>query len=187
MKFVTIDNGYFKDYLGTCGMDVEIVSGIPSKVFNEVLDRSTGLVCFVHADVTCRGLEQSILDTIDKHGFDGAMGVVGAGTKWGNLKESFISPTCDSCCLVVDADQGVRFDERFDGYHLYVEDYCVQVGGARIMLINAREGFGAKTLVGDRWFIHHSKTLNKLGASWGDYVKYKQLLYSKWGRVIPTT
>jgi len=186
MKFVTIDNGYYDDFLGTC-LTAERVAGMPVKAFNEVLERESGLVCFVHSDVTCKGLEESILDTIGKYGFDGAMGVVGAGSKWGSLDHSFMSPTCDSCCLVVDASRPERFDERFDGYHLYVEDYCVQVGGARIMLINANEGWGVKHLVGDRWFLHHSQTLRRKGHSWGDYNDYKLKLYQKWGRVIPTT
>ena len=189
IKFVTIDTCY-EDYLGLCGMDVVrlVPQSPPAVLYNQILDQSDGLVCFVHSDVTCRGLKESIIETIDLFGFDGAMGVVGAGSRWGSLGIDLVSQTCDSCCIVVDASRPERFDSKtFDGFHLYVEDYCMQVGGARIIRINGYEGWGEKFIDGNRWFIHHSQTLHKLGCAWGDYLKYKTILFKKWGKTVHTT
>lgn len=186
IRFVTIDNGYYDQFLGTCGLDVDVFpSQPPAKLYNSILDETEGYVGIIHSDVTCNGLVESIEETISTHGFHGAIGVVGAGSVWGRVNKYHFSPTCDSCFILVDADSSVRFDDKtFDGYHLFVEDYCVQVGGAGIMMINGYEG-GVHD--DPRYFAHHSQTLRKMGCAWGDYGEYKKRLFKKWGRLIRTT
>lgn len=189
MIFVTIDTNY-DDYLGHSDLPVNILqpNAPPATLYNEVLDSSSGLVVFVHSDVTCCGLKEAVQRTVDMYGFNGALGVVGAGTKWARKGQYITAPTCDSCLIVVDADRPERFDDKnFDGYHLYVEDYCCQVGGATLIDIDGYEGRGQLKLDGCDWFIHHSHTLRQKGCAWGDYGKYKQILNKKWGRVIHTT
>ena len=186
LKFATIDNGVYDQYLGQCDLEVEVLAPIlaPATLYNQVLDRSSGLVGFIHSDVTCAGLREAIELTP----FKGAMGVVGAGTKWGKMGTHFRSPTCDSCFILVDADRKERFDDKtFDGFHLYVEDYCVQVGGCTIMDINCYLGMGELFKTDERYIIHHTVTLKKLGCAWGDYNDYKMKLFKKWGRIISTT
>jgi len=169
-------------------MEVEILypNEPPARLYNKILNRNEGLVCFIHADTTCGGLEEAINDTIKKFGFHGSLGVVGAGSVWAHSKIDLVSPTCDSCLIVVDADREERFDEEFDGYHLYVEDYCMQVGGARLIQIDAREGTGQLFYDG-RYFVHHSQTLRRRGCAWGDYGKYKLKLNKKWKKIVSTT
>ena len=185
MKFVTVDNGVYKDYLGKCNLEVEVLKPVlpPATLYNQILDRSSGLVGFIHSDVTCEGLRESIEMTP----FNKAMGVVGNGSKWGKVGTHFACATCDSCFILVDADRPERFDDKtFDGYHLYVEDYCVQVGGVTIMDINGYER-GALFRDEPRYFVHHSYTLRQRGCMWGDYRDYKAKLFKKWGKIIATT
>jgi hypothetical protein len=186
MRTYTIDTVYDL-YLGKS--DLEVIrlkpGSSPAAIYNEVLDSETGLIGFIHSDVTCCGLEQAILRTIATHGFDGAMGVVGNGSRWAIKGDSFMASTCDSCFILVDADRPERFDDiNFDGFHLYVEDYCCQVGGVRIIDIN---GYEQREPEGCDYFTHWSHTLRQQGCSWGDYGKYKQILNKKWNRAVPTT
>jgi len=186
MKFYTIDTQY-DDYLGNS--DIEVIRIIPclppATLYNQVLDKESGLIGFIHSDVNCCGLEEAIKMTIYHHGFNGALGVVGNGSAWARKGKSFLAETCDSCFIMVDADRPERFDDKtFDGFHLYVEDYCCQVGGVRIIDI---DGYEQRVPEGCDYFTHWSHTLNKLGCQWGDYRKYKDKLNKKWGRPVPTT
>lgn len=190
MIIASVDNGVFDDYLGGCGLDVlRLPAGSPAKTYNEVLRENNGWICFVHADVTCKGLVEAIVDTIDARP-DHVIGAVGNGSRWSLRNKLFDVTTCDSCCIVVNTEWGIYFDEvTFDGFHLYVEDFCVQAREKGIkcttMYLDGFEGY--RRFDTDRWFVHHSKSLNKYGCAWGDYVEYKDKLNKKWGRVIPTT
>ena len=185
MTIFTIDTVYDK-YLAKSGLRVVRLDPIkpPSVLYNEILNSISGLVGFIHSDVTCCGLEEAVERTVDEYGFNGALGVVGNGSQWARKGKSFLASTCDSCFIVVDADRPERFDENFDGYHLYVEDYCCQVGGVRIIDI---DGYEQSEPEGCDYFTHWSYTLNQRGCNWGDYNKYKQILNKKWGKVVPTT
>lgn len=192
-RIVTIDNGTFKDYLGLCNLDVEVFPSqkSPAKLYNKILDDSSGVVCIIHSDVTCSNLLEAVDKTIDEYGINIPLGVVGARprfTTWAKKNKSFLLDTCDSCCIVLDSNKEIRFDEEvFDSYHLFVEDICVQYGGCRTLLLDAYEGEGVKMLEDEFWFIHHSKTVNQLGFSWGTYSQYKDKMFDKWGRFICTT
>ena len=189
MKFFTIDTNYDK-YLIHSDLDVVRIQPTkpPATLYNEVIERESGLIAFIHSDVTCCGLHESIQRTIDLYGFLGAMGVVGNGSVWARKGQHITKTTCDPCLVIIDADSPVRFDDKtFDGFHLYVEDYCCQVGGVTLIDIDGYEGSGRLTMDGCDWFIHHSHTLRQKGCAWGDYSRYKQLLNKKWGKIVPTT
>lgn len=194
MRIVAIDNGTFDTYLGKSdlsGFDVIRLKpdASPATLYNEQLDSYHGWICFVHSDVSCNGLRDAIEDAIDHD--DMIYGAVGAnnGIKWSRSDKLFDLVTCDSCCIVVNTEWGLRFDDKtFDEYHLYVEDFCLQardIGiGCSTMYLDAFEG--SATFNVDRYFIHHSHTLNKLGCSWGSYAKYKSKLLDKWKDVQTT-
>jgi len=186
MKFYTIDTVYD---LYLAGSDLEVIrlepTNSPAKLYNEILDSESGLIGFIHSDVTTCGLPEAIERTIEVYGFHGAMGVVGNGSRWARKGKSFLAETCDSCFILVDADRPERFDEvTFDSFHLYVEDYCCQVGGVRIIDI---DGYEQREPDRCDFFTHWSHTLRQKGCNWGDYSKYKKRLNQKWGRPVHTT
>ena len=187
MKLVTIDNGYYKDFLGSCGLDVEVLkpTASPAVLYNKILDRESGWVGFIHSDVTCHGLVEAFYDTLEKHPAK-AYGIVGPGPRWARRFRSYPVQTCDSCFIALHSDT-LRFDsDTFDNFHLYVEDMALQQGDVRTLLIDGFEGFGKLKLDYNGWFIHHSKTLHKLGTGWGDYWSYRKKLTDKWGNVRTT-
>jgi hypothetical protein len=190
--FATVDNGVYDLYLGKASLDPIIkVSPVgdfsPAKFYNSVLDSATErYVCFVHSDVSCNGLKEAIIETIRlKPGY--LYGVVGSlnGVHWSRKDKLFNLLTCDSCCIVVDREMGLRFDEEnFDEYHLYVEALGMEANskGIKMTTIALDAFYAFKTFETDRYFIHHSHTLNELGCSWGNYPKYKARLLAKWKR-----
>ena len=186
LLFATIDNGCYAEYLGQCGLDVMVLKpgDPPATTYNRILDAAKErYVCFIHADVTCRGLPEAIEQTIaERPGY--CLGAVGVnnGYLWSRTARLFDLITVDSCCLVVDKAARLRFDDKtFDGFHLYVEDYCMRAGRVSTIYIDAFDGLLAppKT-VGNSFLIHHSFTYRKLGPMWGDYIKYRALLETKY-------
>jgi hypothetical protein len=195
IDFFAIDNGVFYDLLGRCDLDVTAYPSCesPAKAYNEFIRHSQAqYICFVHADVTCQGLEEAIERTIKAHPDFGALGAVGSnkGTIWGrkgNIQEVI---TVDSCCIVINTEHRLYFDEKtFDSYHLYVEDMCMQTRSLGLknytIDINAyeyREGLKPEP----PYFCHHSVTWHQLGANWGSYNFYKKRLVQKWPDVETT-
>jgi len=204
LAFSTIDNGCYSQYLGKCGLDVIIEKPGPSPatIYNRILDETKErYVCFIHSDVTCSGLERAIEHTIaERPGYLlGAVGVDGPFSyKWSRHHDSpYDIITADSCCIVVDKEMGLRFDDKtFDGLHLYVEDICMQAGKVSTMRIDAFDelliggGFVfesfALSISKIDFFIHHSYTLRQRGARWGDYCMYLERLQTKWPGVVTT-
>ena len=196
IALATIDNGCYADYLGKSGLDVIIKppSASPAAIYNQILDETKQrYVCFIHSDVTCNGLLQAIRKTIEASpGY--VLGVVGVdkeGYIWSNAYGLRDIITCDSCCVVIDKEMGLRFDDKlFDGLHLYVEDICMQAGKVTTMFIDAFDGLHVPPNIHLSGmfnnFIHHSYTYRKLGPMWGDYRKYKALLEAKWPGVKTT-
>lgn len=190
MIFATIDNGVYDKYLGKCGLDPIILPpGSPAKSYNKVLRENEGYICFVHSDVTCKGLLEAIEETIvDRPNH--VIGAVGNGGRWAQKRRLFDITTCDSCCIVVNTEWGLFFDEdTFCEFHLYVEDFCMQAlkNGIKCstMYLDGYEGMVRGNT--DRYFVHHSHTLNQRGCNWGSYNEYKQKLNKKWNRLVPTT
>ena len=185
--FVTLDNGCYEKYLGMCPMPNLIVISppgpSPATTYNEVFDKTDErFVCFIHSDVTYDGLLGAVERTIRaRPGYlIGAVGVVGHEYVWSAKGGLADIETADSCCLVVDKEMGLRFDDKtFDGFHLYVEDICKQAGRVTTMDINAYDGLVMPEAIGD-YFIHHSYTYRRQGAMWGEYKKYKERFLAKW-------
>ena len=196
MEIVTIDNGTFHKYLGTCGLKDLIVypsTDSPARIYNEHLRQTRyKYICFMHADVTTVGFRDAVARTIRAYPDFGALGAVGTLNRcwWGTRGQIHEVMTVDSCCIIVNTEHGLFFDEKtFNEYHLYVEDYCMQVRelGKKVYTLDL-DGFEYKPgldLKGD-YFVHHSHTLNKKGCSWGSYPKYRKLLTQKWKDVQTT-
>lgn len=110
----------------------------------------------------------------------GAIGIVGRAWEgdyvWCHELEA-PAPVCtlDSCFLLTRTDLGLGFDaERFDQFHCFVEDYCLQCHA---------EGLGV-------WVVpatatHASATYSRLGSRWGGYDRYRRRLDRKWRRRFP--
>ncbi|MFA5235224.1 MAG: hypothetical protein WC390_12575 [Sulfurimonas sp.] len=195
IDFFTVDNGVFSELLGKSDLDVVVHASCesPAIVYNEFIRFSDAqYLCFCHADVTTSGLMEAIERTIKAHSDFGALGAVGSnkGTIWGrkgNIQEVI---TVDSCCIVINTEHGLYFDEKtFDSYHLYVESMCMQTRALGLknytLDLNAyeyREGLNPEA----PYFCHHSHTWHQLGANWGDYNKYRKLLSYKWPDVETT-
>jgi hypothetical protein len=193
VQFVTINNGVYNTYLGKSGLDVTIYPSTdsPARVYNDHIRGSNAkYICFIHSDVSCSGLENAIMRTIRLHPDFGALGAVGVfgGQRWGSPVREVI--TVDSCCLVINTDHGLWFDDvTFDSYHCYTEDMCMKVRALGlknytidIPAFEYKDGL----LLPKHHFVHHSHTMNKLGGSWGSYSKYRTLLSWKWVNVETT-
>jgi beta-1,4-mannosyl-glycoprotein beta-1,4-N-acetylglucosaminyltransferase len=185
------------------GNDIDVIpklsSNPPAKNYNEIIrDSKTKWVILCHEDMA---FSSDILDVIRKAIKDNPnvdfFGYVGAD-KNGTIKADTLTykriETTDSCFIVLKSDiKGVYFDEKtFDGLHLYVEDFCTQLGGNGMTILcnylesdEYEEVISGKTL--NSWLHHRSVTYRDLGPSWGDYSKYKKLLNEKWDKFIPTT
>jgi hypothetical protein len=196
IEYVSIDNGVYATYLGKCNLSPITVypsTDSPARVYNNhIRDSKAKYICFIHADVTCYGLTEAIERTIQRVGDFGALGIVGTnkGTKWGHVAVIQEVMTLDSCCIIINQDYGVLFDEHtFDSYHLVIEDYCMQVRNLGyknyVIDINAYEWSEGLQPI-KPYAIHHSHTLNKLGCAWGEWRKYRKLLEYKWG-IVETT
>lgn len=163
----------------------------PSENYNHIINNSKNkYVILTHQDITfSNDLLTRIEETINKHPDFGVLGLVGVDTtrtyRWSELNKSHITQTLDCCFIVIDKENNVLFDEvNFNGLHLYVEDYCLQVKKttnkvSRTILISSK--------IKDSSFLkHHSKTFRKLGPGWGNYNQYKKTLIKKWGNVKTT-
>ena len=194
MDIVTIDTVYEK-YLGKCGLNVIRYPPVapPASIYNFHLDHTKmKYVCFIHSDVTTDGFLEAVARTILKYPDFGAIGAVGTkdGCKWGQLGNIQEVITVDSCCIVINTDHGLRFDNKtFNEFHLYVEDYCMQVGalGKKVYTLDI-DGYEYKAglILDSDYFVHHSHTLNREGCSWGSYPKFRKLLSKKWPGVQTT-
>jgi len=192
--FATIDNGCYEIYLGLCSIHNMIImepDTSPARIYNRILEATPArYVCFIHSDVTCNGLEAAIMKTIAE--YPGhilcAVGVDGPqGYKWSKADTVSRLITGDSCCVVIDKEMGLMFDDKtFNGFHCYVEDICMQAGKVSTILIDAFDGLNPLPAYPDKYVIHHSHTLRRSGAAWGDYWKYRALLETKWPGVQTT-
>jgi hypothetical protein len=204
LAFYTIDNGTYEKYLSRCylpNLTVIKASDTPlAIVYNRIIDRSENdLIAYIHSDVTCKGLPEAIVKTMMAFGNWGALGAVGAtkgkdgenGIQWGRKGMSYPVVTLDSCLLVIDRRQGVRFNaEVFDSFHCVIEEYCMQIQqkglDVRTILIDGYEGVA--THIGDNdFFSHHSNTVRILGGDWGNYSEYYRKLKNMYPSAITTS
>jgi len=197
LQFVTINhnNAYF-DYLGKAhlkNLTVYPSTDSPARVYNEHIRQSTThYICFIHSDVSVTGLEDTIRRTIELVPEFGALGAVGSwnGTRWSRKGQLWELKTCDSCCIVINRDHGLLFDEKtFFSFHLYIENYCMEIRskGFRVytMDCNAYENKAGLVPV-EPYFVHLSQTWHQLGSNWGEYNTFKHRLIEKYPNVETT-
>jgi len=196
LEFYTIDNGVYADHLGLSALSpitIHLSTDSPARVYNEHIRQSHAkYICFVHADVLTHGFKEAIERTILAYPDFGALGAVGSnkGTKWGrkgNIQEVI---TVDSCCIVINREHGLLFDEKtFNGFHLFVENYCmaIRATGRKVYTIDIDGYENEPDLVPSiDHFIHCSNTCHKLGFAWGNYLTYRHLLNDLWPDVETT-
>lgn len=200
IKFVSIDNGVYSRFLGTCQLPntliLEANSVPPARRFNDIIRQSMEqYIVFIHADTTQKGLLYGINKTISVYPNFGALGAVGAMNRivWASEKMSYPVVTLDSCLLVINKENNIYFDEKnFNSFHGFVEDYCARAKGegleVRTILINGYEA------PNNNWkpergayFIHHSNMVRKHGGAWGDFKKYYRILKAKYPNIQTTS
>lgn len=164
---------------------------MPAINYNHMLDMSKSrYVLFLHEDTTFGpDFLERIFVSINKFPDFGAIGAVGNyknNIQWSGADNIMEVKTLDCCCILINKDHGIRFDDKtFDEYHLYVDDYCLQADARGLknytIPINAAEaGSNDKYRMGASYFKHHSATVNKLGYCWGRYNEYLQRMNDKW-------
>ncbi|MCC6721734.1 MAG: hypothetical protein IT243_05985 [Bacteroidia bacterium] len=194
-------NSQFKNDVKIIHTDCEET---PAKNYNKMIDMcTTKYLLLTHTDVTFSEdlllcIENTINYLDDKFAALGIVGVCDKGTiHWSNVNSIYLLETLDCCCILINKEHGLRFDEvNFDDFHLYVEDYCINAKtitglNCHSLMINASEvspKMKYKDLYKKKSFYnHHSYTLNQRGACWGKYFHYRKILNKKWGRAIATT
>jgi hypothetical protein len=196
ISFATIDNGVYADHLGLSNLSPITVypsTDSPARVYNEHIRQSKSkYICFCHADVLCHGFKEAIERTIETYPDFGALGAVGSnkGTKWGRKGQIQEVITVDSCCIVINREHGLLFDqETFREYHLFVENMCMQIRatGRKIYTIDI-DGYENEPDLAPSTdhFIHCSQTCHKLGFAWGNYQRFRHILNNKWHDVETT-
>ncbi len=189
-------NTYLKNSLinlvGDFGMlSIGSAEANPAANYNKMLSLSPAkYVLFVHEDVTFgTNFYENIFKTIEQVPDFGALGIVGHTNgvyHWATSDKIQEVDMLDCCCILVNKEHGLRFDNRtFDDFHLYVEDYCLQVKNAGkkcyTILTNASEAISGDVYEKKRDYAkHHSVTVNERGYAWGRYSEYLEKLKSKW-------
>lgn len=196
--YIEHDKEVFDKYLGKSlsnlkgDFDVINTSDIkkPASNYNDIINLSKNdWIILTHQDISFSDdilyhIENTINEIEDDKFCIGLVGVTNKGEyKWSKDDEIFKLETVDCCFLVINKKHNIKFDEEtFDDFHLYVEDYCVQIGN--VYTIKGISGYKQSN---NSYISHHSVTLNKLGSCWGRYFEYKQKLWQKWNKKIMTT
>lgn len=175
-----------------------------AKSYNKILDEAkTKYVLFLHQDVGFGpGLLEAIEKSIAQHPNFGAMGIVGFdfgnNTVWSSPDHCKEVERFDACCLLVNKEHGIRFDEKtFDDLHFYVEDYCKQAiskGLKNYTLAYPSWQFDEDDSfdITKKYMKHIGSTYKKAGNQmWGKYGEYSKKFADKWSKptysiIIPT-
>jgi len=198
---------YLKPSLSKSGVSSISVSSQSSgaKSYNKILDEAkTKYVLFLHQDVGFGpGLIEAIEKSIEAHPNFGAMGIVGFdfanNTIWSSPDVCKEVERFDACCLLVNKEHGIRFDEKtFDDLHFYVEDYCMQTIARGLKnytmaypswQFDEDESFD----VNKKYMKHIGSTYKKAGNKmWGKYGEHSHKFAEKWNNrpkysiIIPT-
>lgn len=182
--------------------DVLTTSNInpPATNYNTMLNMcNTQYIILTHSDVSFPpNLLECIEKTIELVPDFGVLGMVGVDYnreyKWSNKNKLYEVDTLDCCFIVLNTNNNIKFDDiNFNEYHLYVEDICAQSNRIHnkknyTLLIDSGEILVTKYV---NEFIptklmHHSATLSRRGAEWGNYLAYKNILINKWGNIKTT-
>lgn len=172
-------------------MCLSSIDNMPAVNYNHMLKMSnTKYVLFVHEDTTFSpDFLEKIYVTINKYPNFGAIGAVGNyknNIQWSKENEIIEVKTVDCCCILVNKENDIKFDSKtFDEYHLYVDDYCLQVGNKGLKCytipINAFEANKDDVYsIEGSYFRHHSQTVRIRGYAWGKYWEYLKKMEDKW-------
>tara|TARA_B100000401_G_scaffold438337_1_gene386488 strand:- start:3238 stop:3897 length:660 start_codon:yes stop_codon:yes gene_type:complete len=176
----------------------------PARAFNEIINESNNdYILLVHADVL---FDDKFINTLEnnikKFPDFGAMGVVGVYKPFlrkkkyikSNISNNLCVTTLDSCCILINKKHKLKFDYcKFDEFHHFVEDYCMQVKynlKLKIYLISTNfycDTLSKKSEFNENYFYHGSSTIKQKGSRWGKWEYYKKILDKKWKRKIITT
>jgi hypothetical protein len=140
---------------------------------------------FVHPDVSFRpdlvARLSSAADGLEAAGAAwGALGIVGRAWEGAYVwSQEIVAPqpvcTLDSCFMLTRTDLPLTFDaKRFDQFHCFVEDYCLQCHA---------EGYGVWVVPAEA--THTGATYAQLGSRWGNYDRYRKWLDRKWRKRFP--
>jgi hypothetical protein len=172
----------------------------PAANYNTLLEQcQTDYLILTHQDVSFPpDLLACIERTIAAVPHFGALGMVGRSHGgaycWSTPEGLYEVDTLDCCFLVVRRDTAARFDTvNFGEYHLYVEDFCAQIGRLRgqpvyTLLLPSGEQFDTLYTEGFEpvKLVHHSATVSQQGFRWGRYDEFRATLARKWGEVQTT-
>lgn len=165
----------------------------PAKGFNKVLRESKHeYIIFTHEDISfSSNMLERVEYTIKAIPDFGVLGMVGRDKnwiyRWSTRQRSHLVSTLDCCFVVIRKADKLLFDEAtFDDFHLYVEDYCMQVKReyGRVsctLLMNAK-----KDNKFPDYMTHHEVTGKKLGVWWGKYKQYRDILFKRWPGITTT-
>jgi hypothetical protein len=202
IAYISYNPDAFKKYLGPSLESLSpgnfIITAVPNgnkpaSAFNKVLKESKcEYIIFTHEDISfSSNLLERVEYTIKAIPDFGVLGLVGRDKKWNYCwsirKRSFVVSTLDCCFVVIRKSDKLMFDEKtFDDYHLYIEDYCMQVKKeyGRVsctLLMNS---------VHDKEFPdylrHHFMTTKRLGFCWGKYKQYRDILFKRYPDITTT-
>jgi len=190
---------YLKPSLGNLKGEFDILSisndSMPAEKYNKMLELSKNkYVLFLHEDTT---FSPDFIDKINKvistksnFGAIGAVGNYENNIQWSKQDSIIEVKTLDCCCILVNKEHKIKFDDKtFDEFHLYVDDYCMQVASRGLKCytipINASEAEKDDEYKSEgSYFKHHSYTVNKLGYCWGKYWEYKSKMDEKWKKAL---
>jgi len=169
----------------------------PAYNYNKIISEcKTKWLILCHEDVAfSNDLLDQIKETVKLNPDSKFFGMAGSNGNQiisSDSKESRDILTADSCFIVIDTENlDLNFDENtFDDFHLYVEDFCVQLGeNGKTILCDYTEPYNYPDEKENKkkWILHGGSTYFQLGSQWGRYKEYKEKLNKKWGREIPTT
>jgi beta-1,4-mannosyl-glycoprotein beta-1,4-N-acetylglucosaminyltransferase len=169
----------------------------PAYNYNKIISEcKTKWLILCHEDIAfSNDLLDQIKETIKLNPDSKFFGIAGSNGNEiisSNSKDSKDILTTDSCFIVIDTENlDLNFDENtFDDFHLYVEDFCVQLGEkGKTILCDYTEPYNYPDEEENKkkWILHGGSTYFKSGSQWGRYKEYKEKLNKKWGREISTT
>lgn len=177
------------DYLVISTDDTEM----PAKNYNHMLSMcQTKYLILTHQDISfSKNLLLNIDRTIEEIPNDfGGLCLVGVDSVgnyyWSEEKISHQVSISDACFILINTENKIKFNEDiFNEFHLYVEDYCAQMGFEKkslyTILTSSNVNFKESSYI-----LHHGHTVSQRGFFWGNYNKYKKIFNDKWPNTYTT-
>lgn len=134
---------------------------------------TTDVFGIVHADTEFEeGAIRNFVACAYEYGVCGIVGQSGAGQVWSSQRVDGSAgevSTLDCCSMFCRRDIGIRFDDgTFDGFHLCVEDLCLQArkAGLQVMVPLAKAMHRGELFYQDWWRAERERYRVKLAAKW---------------------